>query len=73
MRKFGHDLSSIEIIPWFQGTFDVSVGGTLVHSMEREGGFPEHETVLDAVAEALREGSRPPDAVMLQQLQMQVG
>jgi selenoprotein W-related protein len=49
MRRFAHDLSSIELIPWYQGSFDVSVGGELVHSMYRDGGFPEHETIFDAV------------------------
>jgi selenoprotein W-related protein len=49
MRAFGHDLSSIELIPWYEGSFDVSVGGDLIHSMFRDGGFPEHQTILDAV------------------------
>ncbi|MCC7371619.1 MAG: Rdx family protein [Chloroflexi bacterium] len=49
MRAFTHDLSSIELIPWYEGSFDVSVGGELVHSMYRDGGFPEHQTVIDAV------------------------
>ncbi len=49
MLTFGHDISSIELIPWYEGSFDVSVGGTLVHSMYRDGGFPEHETVITAV------------------------
>lgn len=49
MRAFRHELAGIEIIPWYEGTFDVTVDGELVHSMAREGGFPEHETVIDAV------------------------
>jgi selenoprotein W-related protein len=49
MLEFGAQLSSIELIPWDSGTFDVSVGGDLVHSMRREGGFPEHATIKDAV------------------------
>ena len=53
MRAFTHDLSSIELIPWYEGSFDVSVGGELVHSMFRDGGFPEHQTVIDAVKEQL--------------------
>ena len=49
MNTFHHELSSIELIPWYEGSFDVSVDGELVHSMYRDGGFPEHETVIDAV------------------------
>ncbi len=49
MTRFAHDLSSIELIPWYEGSFDVSVGGEVVHSMYREGGFPEHETIIEAV------------------------
>jgi selT/selW/selH-like putative selenoprotein len=53
MREFLYDLSSIEIIPWQDGTFDVAINGDLIHSMARDGGFPEHETVLQAVRERL--------------------
>jgi selenoprotein W-related protein len=49
MYEFAHDLASIELIPWDTGTFDVSVDGELVHSMRREGGFPEHDVVKKAV------------------------
>ena len=49
MRSFGHSLSSIELIPWFEGSFDVSIDGDLVHSMYRDGGFGEHQAVIDAV------------------------
>lgn len=49
MIKFRDELSAIEIIPWHDGSFEVSVDGELVHSMYREGGFPEHETIVQAV------------------------
>ena len=51
MRAFTTQLASIELIPWYNGAFDVTVGGKLVHSMYRDGGFPEHETVINAVRE----------------------
>lgn len=50
---FVHEVSSIELIPWRDGAFDVVVNGDLVHSMLRDGGFPEHETILAAVREHL--------------------
>ncbi len=53
MRTFAHDLSSIELIPWYQGSFEVSVSGELVHSMYRDGGFPEHATIIAAVRSRL--------------------
>ena len=49
MTEFGHALSSIELIPWDEGTFEVSVAGRLVHSMVRDGGFPEHAAIAQAV------------------------
>ncbi len=57
MTAFQHQLSSIELIPWYEGSFDVSVGGHLVHSMYRDGGFPEHGTILDAVRAQLSTGA----------------
>lgn len=54
MNAFAHGLSSIELIPWFEGAFDVSVNGELVHSMYRDGGFPEHQAVIDAVRARLQ-------------------
>lgn len=57
MREFGAQLSKIEIVPWHDGSFDVTVNGELVHSMYREGGFPEHETIMAAVRDRLA-GSR---------------
>ena len=56
MNTFAHDLSSIELVPWFEGSFEVSVNGNLVHSMYRDGGFPEHETIIDAVRAHLADG-----------------
>jgi selenoprotein W-related protein len=53
MRRFGHDLASIEIVPWLEGTFEVSVDGKLVHSMARDGGFPADATIIDAVNASL--------------------
>lgn len=49
MKTFRHEISEIEIIPWYEGAFDVTVDGELVHSMFREGGFPEHSVVIEAV------------------------
>jgi selenoprotein W-related protein len=53
LRQFGHELSSVELIPWYEGSFDVSVGGTLIHSMYRDGGFPETSSIVAAVKERL--------------------
>ena len=53
MQEFIYDLASIELIPWQDGAFDVVVDGELVHSMYRDGGFPEHETIMRAVRERL--------------------
>lgn len=49
MYEFGARVSSIELIPWESGAFDISVDGSLVHSMNRDGGFPETEKIADAV------------------------
>jgi selenoprotein W-related protein len=54
MLEFGPRLSSIELIPWDSGAFDVSFDGELIHSMRREGGFPDHDAVKRVVREALR-------------------
>jgi len=53
MYEFGTQISAIEIIPWESGTFDVSVDGLLVHSMRRDGGFPEQTSVTSAVRSRL--------------------
>jgi selT/selW/selH-like putative selenoprotein len=53
MHEFVYDLASIELIPWEDGAFEVVVDGDLVHSMYRDGGFPEHESIIRAVRERL--------------------
>lgn len=53
MMEFRADIASIEIIPWNEGTFDVVVDGELVHSMMRDGGFPENETIVQAIRSRL--------------------
>ncbi len=49
MLAFRHELSEIEVIPWYDGSFDVTVDGELVHSMYRDGGFPDDATIIAAV------------------------
>lgn len=49
MKAFGHKLSAIEIVPWHDGSFDVLVNGELIHSMYREGGFPESDAMVAEV------------------------
>jgi selT/selW/selH-like putative selenoprotein len=53
MHEFVYELASIELIPWQDGAFDVVVDGELVHSMYRDGGFPEHAAIISAVRERL--------------------
>jgi selenoprotein W-related protein len=49
MLEFGSRLSSLELIPWDGGTFDVSVDGQLIHSMSRDGGFGDKGAIKDKV------------------------
>ena len=49
MREFRHELAVIEIIPWYDGSFDVSVDGERVHSMYDDGGFPDPASIIAAV------------------------
>jgi selenoprotein W-related protein len=57
MKSFTHQLSAIELVPWYEGSFDVAVNGKLVHSMYREGGFPDPSTIVNAVKEQLAASS----------------
>ena len=41
--------ASIELVPWMDGSFEVHVDDNLVHSMERDGGFPEPRAILDVL------------------------
>lgn len=54
MLEFRDAISGIELIPWEGGAFDVSVGGALVHSMKRDGGFADHDRVKAAVRATLK-------------------
>lgn len=53
MSEFGTRLAAIELIPWADGTFDVRIGERLVHSMLRDGGFPEPADVVLAAHEVM--------------------
>ncbi|HET7700549.1 MAG TPA: Rdx family protein [Candidatus Limnocylindria bacterium] len=59
MLEFGAQLSSIELIPWESGTFDVRVGAELVHSMARDGGFPAPAAVATAIRASLARPAAP--------------
>ena len=53
MRAFRHQIGTIELLPWQDGAFDVAINGELVHSMMRDGGFPEDAAIISAVRERL--------------------
>lgn len=57
MKNFTHQLTAIELVPWYEGSFDVAVDGNLVHSMYRDGGFPDHAKIVEAVKTELARAS----------------
>jgi len=57
MKALTYQLTAIELVPWYEGSFDVAVNGQLVHGMYRDGGFPEHSKVVDAVKAQLASAS----------------
>ena len=63
MREFRHELSAIELIPWYDGSFDVSVNGERVHPAEavfdqqvRESGWARPPIIEELKAEARSRG-----------------
>ena len=59
MRAFTHQLTSIELVPWYEGSFDVALNGKLVHSMYREGGFPDNAKMVEEVKKVLATAASP--------------
>jgi selenoprotein W-related protein len=61
MIEFRERLSVIELVPFVDGTFDVRVGDDVVHSMGRDGGFPDPAAIKKAIVARLpaRADGRP--------------
>ena len=59
MKAFTTQLNAIELVPFYEGSFDVAVNGQLIHSMYREGGFPDHDTIIRAVRKQLEATATP--------------
>jgi selenoprotein W-related protein len=59
--EFRERLSLIELVPFVDGTFDVRVDEDLVHSMGRDGGFPDPAVIKKAIVARLpaRPDGRP--------------
>ena len=57
MKSFTHQLSVIELVPWYEGSFDVAVDGQLIHSMYRDGGFPDNARMVEAVKARLAQAA----------------
>jgi selenoprotein W-related protein len=57
------EFASIELIPFIDGSFEVWVGDELVHAMERDGGFPAPELIIENLRRQseVRQGSSPAD------------
>jgi selenoprotein W-related protein len=63
MKAFTTQLNAIELVPFYEGSFDVAVNGQLIHSMYREGGFPDHDTIIRAVKKQLEAAVTPAPSV----------